>query len=716
MNTRWLVLIALLSPVLSGVAAAQVELKVLGNYVSAYRDGSWVPVDVLVTNQGPDIDGSVEVRTIGNTGDPQNPFYRVPADCPKGSRKLFRLYCRLAECIRIEARLYDRGRLVDKIPATRDISPIGANDYLTLVLDEQVGDYGFLTSVLAKPGTKVRLHRENLKTETLAFLPDYPQCYNPYDVIILGNIDPSLIGRRHRALLTQYVRHGGTLVVLSGAQAQNYRRTWAEELAGVEIGPQEMTTGAALASAVFSQDERVGSRVSRQGLRAVLTPHASAVQRLGNELVLATRRPHGRGSVITLAIDSSSQLLQDCAGYKQMWLELFSCRPKGQDLRIELAGSLCGRELYREAGVKIHSKESVLAYLGVYFLIGIVANWLVCNHYKRRELAWVFLVLFSLGFTGFAVLFGPGGLSDTTQLTRLEVLRVPGDGGFAEVHSFVGIVSHRTSRMSARLAGEFPLANEVSTVAPMMGAFRRPRGPSAIPGGDVREPFHLVEDATAAIDNLMVRARDLRVIGVSGFHGVRGGLEGSLELDGFGLRGFLKNSSGLKIREPFVVFKGRVQKAKHVKGGFEVALTFGDSTAKPKKGSQAGGGRGQPGSPQGQALPASKTLPNISSRFAHALLAQTSLPGKLASPPPTAAYAPYPGGQALDPELGPFIIGWADSPRVGGLSPDHGTVEEKGATLVVFDVRLDDRTSRSAGLSDPRKEGCGKTQWTTGPR
>ncbi|MCP4645375.1 MAG: hypothetical protein GY851_33335, partial [bacterium] len=60
-------------------AEGDLTLNIFVNYGAAYRDGTWVPVDVFVKNEQRDISGSVEVRTYSNTGELQSPVYRVPA-------------------------------------------------------------------------------------------------------------------------------------------------------------------------------------------------------------------------------------------------------------------------------------------------------------------------------------------------------------------------------------------------------------------------------------------------------------------------------------------------------------------------------------------------------------------------------------------------------------------------------------------------------------
>lgn len=697
-----LALVLLLLPVLCHVSGADIQVKPVVNYGSAYRDGSWVPVDVLVTNDDSDIDGWVEVRVIGMTGDAQSPFYRVPATCPRGSRKRFRLHCHLTKSSRIEVRVYHGGRLVDGVVTTREINPIAGEDYLALILDDRITDYGFLTSVIMKQDVKRRVHRENLKNETLGLLADYPQCYGQFNVIVLGDVDPSLIAQRHRTLLSRYVETGGTLVVFTGAHAEKYRGTWVEELAGVGIGSQEIITEEDLARGIFEHGDRAGVKGSRQGVRALLTPRSPDIATLGTDPILATKRPLGRGFVVTMAIDSSSHLLQECLGYVRMWREFLACPPRSQALRFKEASELCAHELPRETGAKIQSRRSVLVYLGLYFFVGIVGNWVVWNHFKRREFAWPCVIFFSLGFTAFAVFFGPAAAGQTTDLTRIQVLHLPNAGNVAELHSFVGIVSSRTSRVSAQLVGNSCLVSDVSASTPIEPYYgRRARRRGSLAGAGELDPFYLVEGPVPGIENLKLRARDLRVIHVSSVHPVSGQIEGSLVLDEKGLRGTLNNQTGIKISRPFLLFKGRTHELEAV-GDFLRAELPASLLAKQLK----------EGSPAGQ-LPAPVFFPQIGTGFVYSLL----LDETSASRPRYKRYTP----ETVDEALGPFVVGWVDRALITTVRLDRESRAVKEATLVFFDVTLEGRRTDSAkrtGVTDKNGEGaadeCGVTQWRLG--
>ena len=158
------------------------------NYRLGYRDGTWVPVDVLVDNRMRDFTGYVEVRTYA--GDTLlSPVYRIPAQSPKSSKKRFRFHCHLNRATRLEAMLYHKRKPVLPVPSWLDLRPIREQDLLGLVLDEEPTDYGFLNAAFATFRTEedpVRFYREEVPRGALHLLADFPQCYEPYDAVMIA--------------------------------------------------------------------------------------------------------------------------------------------------------------------------------------------------------------------------------------------------------------------------------------------------------------------------------------------------------------------------------------------------------------------------------------------------------------------------------------------------------------------------------------------------
>ncbi len=697
MNARLILLTLLLSFAFNPLADAGARLDVRINYGSAYRDGSWVPVDVTVTNDAQDVAGWVEVRTIALTGDVQSPYYRIPAVCPRNSRKRFRLQCRLLNTSRVEVRLYDGQRLVNRAPTVRDVDPIAPDDRLALILDEQVTDYGFLSSVMLKENTRLRLHRENLTDATIALLADYPQCYHQFDVIALGDIDPAHIRERHRLLLHNYVIFGGTLVIFTGAHATRYHDSWVEELAGVSIGRVSLQTGKALAHKVFTESDETGATTARQGMVAKLDPQSQDVKRIGTDIILATRRSLGRGHVVTLAIDASSHLLQDCEGYHKVWRTLLRFPGSSKSLAYERAAGVCAQYLPQELGIAIPPRTSVLTYLGLYFLVGIVINWVVCTRYGRKELAWLVLIVISAGFTAFAIFFGPGGAAAKRETVQVDVMRVPCEGNWAEVHSYVGMMSSRTSTVAAHVNGAFSLVSDTSSAALPGPYARRPRRPGFHRAAHTSgEPFYFLLGKEPKILAVEIPARGLRVVEVLGLREETGRLSGNVFVNDEELRCVVKNPTALKPESLFLVHRGSIYTLPKVKGGFRSLRIANAARAESDKGHGL------------KAFPPSRPFLHISRRLLSSLL--TDPEADTAKRPRSSSHPT----QGIGKNLGPLVVGWLPRPIAEPLRWDTESEAGKGLTLIIWDIPEEDRrsdTGTNGYKSNAGEQGAGESLW-----
>lgn len=525
-----------------------ITVDITVHFNTAYRENTWVPVDVSVTNDAFDVSGWIDVRVFDTMGELRSPVYRVPAESPKGSRKRFRAYCLLGYASRIEAQLYHKGRPATLFPAYyQNPQPIDPNGILALILTEEPSDFGFLYRLGGSGDTERRVHRENLNNERLDALADYPQCYRPFNVVVMGEIDPSRIAMRHRDLIRTYVETGGTLVVCTGADANLYRGSWVEELMGVSVGATSTVKETDLVRAAFGYDDPQTTKEWRECVFAELIPQSAAIKTIGNERVLAAVNQLGNGRAAAIAVDASSKVLQDFPAYLEFWKGLLAESPPSERLNLTAAVQKCAQMLPAMAGLEIASRVSVMVYLCSYLLIGIVANWVVCSLLKRREAFWVLLILFSFGFTGYAMVFGTVGLFSKTELEQIDVVFVPRNSAIAEVYSVVGILPGRTSYFSMELGGEDVLIRDPYAVSDIRQGYRahKPR------------PFHFVEDTPAQAANLRAGSGEMRfILAESMVRAPGAGIVGSLIHDNAGIHGELENNTGLDLDDPVLLIDG----------------------------------------------------------------------------------------------------------------------------------------------------------------
>ncbi len=648
-------------PGISNLTEGTITLDIVTDrFISTYRDGRWVPVDVIVNNNKRDVSGHIEITTFDTSKRRQSPVYRVRAESPKGSRKRFRLYCRLDKADKLEVTLLHKNRNVMDAPMEIRLRPIKSEALLCMILDDAPEEYGFLFTVMHSQGENVGFYHDDFNSSQLGALPEYPQCYEPFDLIIMGKVDPTTMPMRNRELIRRYVEEGGIFVVCTGENALRYRDTWVEKLAGVEIGPLLTMDQSDLAARVFPPELRDGARAGRDSVVTQLTPVAPETRVFSRDPVLATIRSIGSGHIVVVALDAPSKTLHGCTGYIQMWYDVCTMRYKKDSLNFSAASQYVAQAMPQATGIRIYPRSDVFRYLLAYFVIAIVLNWIVWSLLKRREMAWVCLVLFSFAFTAYAMVYGTAGRAKATELEQLEVVRVSQGGRVARLHSYVGLLTARTSRFSFDLAHPYSLVYEGAPAEdPWRGRQRR----SMFGAG--QSPFTFLEGSAAAIHNFGVGASVMRVIQVESDLSLPGGIEGALEYDKTGLHGTLTNNTGLRLRDPRVFLDGREFNVSAKKDALRVnipARRFDAPSRQTNPMDMLNAYRGYRSN--------AASVDSLKEPFKSALFLKNDVRG------------------ALDDSLGPYLCGWVDGPRFGSVVLDEDAEERISETFVVADIQI----------------------------
>ncbi|MBN2310990.1 MAG: hypothetical protein JXR94_18590, partial [Candidatus Hydrogenedentes bacterium] len=628
-------------------------------FLATYREGTWVPVDIIVSNNASDISGFVEVTTRNGLG-VQSPIYRVPAESPKGSRKRFRLYCQLSQADRIEAMLYHKGRRVIEFPMYVDLRPIESRDMVCILLDEEPGDYGFLRTAVNTLADNTGVYRNDFHTTELGALPECLACYEPMDFILMGKTDPAKIPLHQRELIRKYVLEGGVLVICTGDNALAYRGTWIEELAGVRVGETSIVDERDLATRVFGPDAAPAARAGEQAVLARLTPTDDEVCVQGREPVLATVREVGSGRVVVFAVDAAGRALMRNPQYLALWSDICTMRRERGQLNHAAVSAYVSQAIPRVSGIRIFPRSSVFIYLLLYFLIGIVANWIVWSYLKRREMAWVCLVIISIAFTAYAVVYGTAGRAKATELEQIEIVRVSQGGRVARMHSFVGVLTARTARYAISLPHEHALISGGRDPVSTRGMYQPVRF-----RGRTTSPFVFLQENPPRAVDFTVGASEMRLIEIDADVSLPGGVESTLAFSDDGLHGTLTNNLGARFRKVFLMFQGKRIPLVGTRTAWEIHVTP-DELLRMQNAFAVEDGRTMYQMMRGYGT---MTLEEMKEPMLYALFAQSDLEA----------------GQPLSLS-GAVLCGWLGEASFGGVSLGEPAEKRISEALVVADV------------------------------
>ncbi|MEA3338678.1 MAG: hypothetical protein U9R15_01805, partial [Chloroflexota bacterium] len=216
-RTAWITLIIVILVALSSLAwiRAPAVAQDAGPTMSATagfdgycHSGSWCPVYVVLANEGADVEGELRITGSGN-----NPsVYARKVVLPAHSRKGYFLHIPSDDgSSHLAVRLYSEDELL--VSQRVAVSWLDERSRLYGVASSSPSALNFLNDIA--PASK-RAAVAHLSLETL---PPTPLAWEELNVLILNDVDTTVLSGDQRRALETWVAHGGHLIVGGGAGA-----------------------------------------------------------------------------------------------------------------------------------------------------------------------------------------------------------------------------------------------------------------------------------------------------------------------------------------------------------------------------------------------------------------------------------------------------------------------------------------------------------------
>ena len=391
------------------------------------RQGGWCPVHVLLSNEGADVEGELNVAVRSPNGGAERDVYVKPVLLPAHSRKAFFLYLPSAG---LTSQLVVRLISGEKVLASQSVRVrrLDEADRLYGVVSSSPSALNFLSDVAPAGGQAAVAHL------SLDALPPDPLGWEGLDVLILNDVDSTALNAEQRRALETWVAHGGRLIVGGGAGAA---RTVAglADLLPVTVGGTRSVDGLwALGGRVAPGPYAVAEVTLRDG--------ETLIEQEG--LILLARRPHGAGTVDFLAFDAGLNPFTHWDDNIQMWQFIVGTEGTGKPGPYAVRNGYAARDAINAIpGLELPSTLQILAFMLVYTLLIGPANYLVLLKFDRRELAWLTIPALVVAFTVFAYVTGFQIRGGTAIVHQLAVIHVPEGVGTGRVSQLVGLFSPR---------------------------------------------------------------------------------------------------------------------------------------------------------------------------------------------------------------------------------------------------------------------------------
>ncbi len=525
----------------SAAATVGMEAKVL--LQGHTRVGSWMAIQVEFTNDGPAVQGELQIAG-GSQGRTR---FSVAVDLPTDSRKAYLLHAQAPAFGRsVKVELVAGGSTV----ASADVAYLvhdGAQLIVGIVAEKPQGIIGELDldpSANGAPPAIVSLR--------VGDLPERLEGWATLDRLIWQDVDTNTLTAAQLAALRGWIAGGGQLIIVGGTAGIGTLSGFPDDLlpyrptATLDIAPASI---AGLVGALPADAADLPALAGVLGAgRALAT---------SGDRVVAGELEYGSGNVTILGFDPATSWLAASKGVESMWRRFLPNRIVGGPV-ISTDDSQIVGAVSQLASLALPPIGGLIAILGGYILLIGPINYLVLKRLDRRELAWVTMPVLIGVFAVAAYGFGTALRGNDLIVNEVAIVRgAPGaTEGTAQV--YLGIFSPSRATYQIQVPGGALLA------APISGDFA---------GGGTAATLDVVQGDPSLVRNLSVGFGSLRTIRAESATTVPL-MEAELTLTDGVLTGTIRNRSDRSLEKVAVVLGGSVAVVGDIAANTEKSVTL----------------------------------------------------------------------------------------------------------------------------------------------
>jgi hypothetical protein len=309
--------------------------QVKAGFESHYRDGNWVPVQVTLSNDGPDFNGKLSLITptsqfqgSSSQGIPSIPSnYQVSISLANGAQKQVTMYLPLYFDVQnVTVKLLDsNGQAVGS--QTAALTPLKQGDVFIGILSDQSSGFGSLSAVpLPNQGGSIALEFLNANT-----MPAMAAALKNFDIIVLDNFTTTNLSLAQLSALQNWMNQGGSLILVGGPEWRRTLGTLPAGLVPVKVyGSTTIPAGTALLPPGVSSALLSGQNNIPAAVQSPVSISSATLISQGNdgkaEVILASHTTplivqahQEQGTIIYLAFDPTLEPILGWQGVSLLW-------------------------------------------------------------------------------------------------------------------------------------------------------------------------------------------------------------------------------------------------------------------------------------------------------------------------------------------------------------------------------------------------------------
>lgn|GEM_PF-1211010 len=426
-------------------AAGAINMKAeagLGGYA---RNGQYIPVQIMIENQGKTVSGRLELKAMG--GDAMV-VYQRKVSLANGARKRINMYLPRGnnnpysiELISGEQKLASARLRLTMLPPAEVSAGILAADPSALKSLE--------SAKFPSPGQ--HLTTITLKPEEI---PEQSLCLNSLDIMVLDNFSSRSLTDKQFNSIEKWTRNGGLLVLVGGPGWQKTFSAIPSALLPVRIN------GSAQVQGLSGLQDLAGS--SPGGAMVISKARVIRGETLAasNGIPLIVQRTVGLGDVLYLAFDIGQKSFEKWEGSTALWSQLLNRTDPHQ---VISAGANQDENfsynnvpgiLRNFPGVGMPNTKTLAVVLVLYVLVLGPGIYLLLKKMDRRDLGWIAIPLLALVLFSLTYAAAFKGKDRDVFVNVVSLLSLQQDGQSGYLSSYIGVFAPTHTNFDLKMPGD----------------------------------------------------------------------------------------------------------------------------------------------------------------------------------------------------------------------------------------------------------------------
>jgi uncharacterized membrane protein len=300
-----------------------------------YKNGTWVPVYVTLSNTGADFIGTLSITPPPSLSDSEWPstLYQSSITLPTGAQKQVTLYIPLKASAPDASQMLNV-QLLDThnhllLAHSTFVHPLNPQDVFVGLLSDQPDDFSALANV------ELPDHTATLLTEPLdaSTFPTQAAALDNFDMLVLDDFTSSTLNNDQLRTLQAWIQRGGTLIEVGGPSWQRSLSSLPKNLLPVTVTSTTLLSSSIASLAINDAPPHIKQTAATQNTldpilisKATLTRSPvstiSTVILAQGDMPLLVQRQQGQGTLYYLAFDPTLEPLASWSGIHTFWQSL----------------------------------------------------------------------------------------------------------------------------------------------------------------------------------------------------------------------------------------------------------------------------------------------------------------------------------------------------------------------------------------------------------